>query len=77
MLRKIRSGAVYSLFQANNIYQKLTRLDRKLAFLRRNDEAEIEEEAGVLKKEEGSQGSDWSLRLEFNKITIFLFFIQL
>jgi hypothetical protein len=33
-LRKIRSGAVYSLFQANSIYQKLHRLDRKLALIR-------------------------------------------
>ena len=43
-LRKIRSGAVYSLFQANNMYQKLVRLDRKLAFIRVDSEGEGEGE---------------------------------
>lgn len=43
-LRKIRSGAVYSLFQANNLYSKLARLDRKLALIRTEDEEEEEEE---------------------------------
>lgn len=52
MLRKIRSGAVYSLFQANNIYQKLRRLDRKLAFLRRNNETEEEVTAVVAGEED-------------------------
>jgi len=42
-LRKIRSGAVYSLFQANNLYQKLVRLDRKLAFIR---DSEVSEGSG-------------------------------
>lgn len=45
MLRKIRSGAVYSLFQANNIYQKLRRLDRKLAVLREGSDDEEEKAA--------------------------------
>lgn len=44
MLRKIRSGAVYSLFQANNIYQKLRRLDRKLAVLRPSTEGSDDNE---------------------------------
>ena len=52
MLRKIRSGAVYSLFQANNIYQKLRRLDRKLAFLRRNNETEEEATAAAAGEED-------------------------
>lgn len=54
MLRKIRSGAVYSLFQANNIYQKLRRLDRKLAFLRPTTEASEEEDEK--ESEEGGGG---------------------
>lgn len=43
-LRKIRSGAVYSLFQANNLCQSLIRLDRKLAFFRDNDNEASEED---------------------------------
>ena len=44
-LRKIRSGAVYSLFQSNGLYEKLNRLDRKLALIRSSeDDEEIAEE---------------------------------
>ncbi len=39
-LRRIRSGAVYSLFQAHNIYAQLSRLDRKLGILRTSEPEE-------------------------------------
>jgi len=41
-LRRIRSAAVYSLFQAHNIYRQLSRLDRKLGLLRSKNENEEE-----------------------------------
>ena len=52
-LRKIRSGSVYSLFQANNIYKKLHRLDRKLAIVRPS-----ESEEDVDKSESGEKAEE-------------------
>lgn len=42
---------MYSLFQANNIYQKLRRLDRKLALIRpAEDEDQVEEQKSQVKE---------------------------
>ena len=59
-LRKIRSGAVYSLFQANGLYRKLRRLDRKLAAARPTEEENFEPEDFDLSASKGIEENDKS-----------------
>jgi hypothetical protein len=54
-LRRIRSGAVYSLFQAHNIYAQLSRLDRKLGILRTSEPEENENANETSETETNSQ----------------------
>ena len=44
LLKKIRSGAVYALFQSNHLYGRLRKLSRKLAHARGDGLNEPEDE---------------------------------
>lgn len=63
MLKKIRSGAVYALFQSNHLYGRLRKLSRKLAHARADGLNEPEEEERSEQEDsEEQQSSDHDMQ---------------